>query len=31
MEAHPRLTQEAVQAALAFAVDVIYPIPDEAA
>ena len=36
LEAHPRLTREAVQAALAFAAealraDVVYPSPDEAA
>jgi len=36
LEAHPRLTREAIQAALAFAAealkaDVIYPFPDEAA
>jgi uncharacterized protein (DUF433 family) len=36
LEAHPRLTREAVQAALAFAAkalkaDVTYPVPDEAA
>lgn len=35
LEAHPRLTREAVQAALAFAAealkaDVTYPVPDEA-
>lgn len=36
LEAHPRLTQEGVRAALAFAAkalkaDVVYPTPDEAA
>jgi uncharacterized protein (DUF433 family) len=36
LAAHPRLTREAVQAALAFAAkalkaDVTYPVPDEAA
>ncbi len=36
LEAHPRLTAEGVQAALAFAAralkaDVVYPVPDEAA
>lgn len=36
IEAHPRLTREAVQAALTFAAkalraDVTYPVPDEAA
>jgi len=36
LEAHPRLTREAIQAALAFAAealkaDVVYPLPDEAA
>jgi uncharacterized protein (DUF433 family) len=36
LEAHPRLTRAAIQAALAFAAealkaDVIYPFPDEAA
>jgi uncharacterized protein (DUF433 family) len=36
LEAHPRLTQEAIQAALEFAAralraDVVYPIPDRAA
>ncbi len=35
LEAHPRLTREAIQAALAFAAealkaDVVYPLPDEA-
>jgi len=34
LEAHPRLTREAIQAALAFAAealkaDVIYPVPEE--
>ena len=34
LEAHPRLTQEAIQAALAFAAealraDVIYPLPEK--
>lgn len=36
LEAHPRLTRESIQAALAFAAealraDVVYPLPDEAA
>jgi uncharacterized protein (DUF433 family) len=36
IDAHPRLTPDAIQAALAFAAevlraDVVYPIPDEAA
>lgn len=36
LEAHPRLTKESVQAALAFAAealraDIVYPLPDEAA
>jgi Protein of unknown function (DUF433) len=36
LDAHPRLTREAIQAALAFAAealraDVVYPTPDEAA
>ena len=36
LEAHPRLTMEAIQAALAFAADalradVVYPLPDKAA
>jgi uncharacterized protein (DUF433 family) len=36
LEAHPRLTREAISAALEFAAralraDVVYPIPDEAA
>jgi len=35
LEAHPRLTQEAIQAALAFAAealraDVVYPLPESA-